>query len=265
MKKVLSFLLLGVLCISLLAGCGAANGESGEAKTTLVVGLDDTFCPMGFHDESGELVGFDIDFANAVGEEMGMKIEFKPIDWDAKEMELSTGKIDCVWNGMSKTPEREETMSLSVPYLKNHIIIMTNQGVTVASKEDLKNLKIGTQVDSSALECMQADAIYPEIKANVTEYKSYDECIMDMQAGRLDCMVVDEVLGKYKNDKLGNIFGVSEVDFGEDLYVVGFSKDNTSLNDQVSAAMKALAKNGKAAELCQKWFGEDILAPDLNQ
>lgn len=265
MKKALSFLLLSVLCLGLLAGCGAPSGESAAAKDTLIVGLDDTFCPMGFHDESGELVGFDIDFANAVGEKIGMKVEFKPIDWDAKEMELSTGKIDCVWNGMSKTPEREETMALSVPYLKNHIIIMTNDGVTVASKEDLKSLKIGTQVDSSALECMQADPIYADIQNNVTEYKSYDECIMDMQAGRLDCMVVDEVLGKYKNDKLGNIFGVSSVDFGEDLYVVGFDKGNTALADQVSAAMKALAADGKAAELSQQWFGGDILAEELTK
>lgn len=261
MKKVLCFLLLSVLCVSLLAGCG----EPGKDNDTLIVGLDDTFCPMGFHDENGELVGFDIDFANAVGEELGMKIEFKPIEWDAKEMELSTGKIDCVWNGMSKSPEREESMTLSVPYLKNHIIIMTNEGVNIADKDDLKGLNIGTQVDSAALKCIQNDPIYEDIKNNVTEYKSYDECIMDMQAGRLDCMVVDEVLGKYKNDKLGNIFGVAGVDFGEDLYVVGFAKDNTELCDKVNAAMKTLAQNGKAEELSQTWFGEDILAEELTQ
>ena len=102
MKKVLSLVLACMLCLGLFAACGSEEKASADDKNVLVVGLDDTFCPMGFHDESGELVGFDIDLANAVGEELGMKVEFKSIDWDTKEMELSTGKIDCVWNGMSE-------------------------------------------------------------------------------------------------------------------------------------------------------------------
>ena len=70
-----------------MTGCGGSSDKSAD-KDTLVVGLDDTFAPMGFRDENGDLVGFDIDLANAVGEELGMKVEFKPIDWDAKELSL---------------------------------------------------------------------------------------------------------------------------------------------------------------------------------
>ena len=98
-----------------LTGCGG-DSEEAESDNTFVVGLDDTFAPMGFRDEDGDLVGFDIDLAEAVGEELGMEVEFKPIDWNAKEMELEAGTIDCVWNGMSVTDERMEKMALSNKY-----------------------------------------------------------------------------------------------------------------------------------------------------
>ena len=101
-KKLLSLAMIGVLALgaACLTGCGKddAQQEADTEKATIVVGLDDTFAPMGFRDEAGELVGFDIDLANKVGEELGMNVEFKPIDWNAKEMELKAKTIDCVWN-----------------------------------------------------------------------------------------------------------------------------------------------------------------------
>ena len=104
-KKLLcaAMIMIMVLGTLVMTGCGGSSDKSAD-KDTLVVGLDDTFAPMGFRDENGDLVGFDIDLANAVGKELGMKVEFKPIDWDAKEIELESGTIDCVWNGMSVTP-----------------------------------------------------------------------------------------------------------------------------------------------------------------
>ena len=120
MKKkllVLAVMLAMILSMGLMAGCGEKTGGSAEgddageasgnsSSDTLVVGLDDAFAPMGFRDEDGELVGFDIDLAEAVAEELGMKVEFKPIDWNAKEAELKAGTVDCLWNGMSVTPDR---------------------------------------------------------------------------------------------------------------------------------------------------------------
>ena len=214
---------------------------------------------MGFRDENNDLVGFDIDLATAVCEELGVKAVFQPIDWKAKEMELSTGKIDCVWNGMSITPERQQTMSLSDPYLNNKIIVMTNQGVEIADKEDLANYKLGTQADSSALEVIKADSVYDAIKDQLTEYDTYDQVIMDMQAGRLDAMIVDEVLGQYKNTQMDNAFGVASFDFGDDLYAIGFRKGDTELTQAVNDAIAACIENGKAAEVSEKWFGADIM------
>lgn len=292
MKKTISVLLAAALALSFTAcgsdtsyqtasgaGSGEPSGGSGsqaqsasssaagysttladiQAKGELIIGLDDTFAPMGFRDENNDLVGFDIDLATAVCEELGVKAVFQPIDWKAKEMELSTGKIDCVWNGMSITPERQQTMSLSDPYLNNKIIVMTNQGVEIADKEDLANYKLGTQADSSALEVIKADSVYDAIKDQLTEYDTYDQVIMDMQAGRLDAMIVDEVLGQYKNTQMDNAFGVASFDFGDDLYAIGFRKGDAELTQAVNDAIAACIENGKAAEVSEKWFGADIM------
>ncbi|MDL2253029.1 amino acid ABC transporter substrate-binding protein [Ruminococcaceae bacterium OttesenSCG-928-I18] len=230
-----------------------------EAKGELVIGLDDTFAPMGFRDEAGELVGFDIDLANAVCEVLGVTATFQPIDWNAKEMELETGNIDCIWNGMSATPERQESMSLSQTYLNNRIIVMTNEGVQIATKEDLANYKVGVQAASAALEAIQADPAYDSFSANVTEYPTYDEIILAMQSGREDCMVIDEVFGNYKNSQMDTPLQVADIDFGDDLYAIGFRKGDTELTDAVNDALNQLIENGRAGEISTEWFGEDIV------
>ena len=276
--KITVYITAVALACGMLAGCAAPTSASTAAsqaesqstaymttvedikeKGKLVIGLDDTFAPMGFRDEGGELVGFDIDLAKAVCEKMGIEAAFQSIDWDAKELELASGNIDCIWNGMSATSEREKSMSLSQAYLNNKIIIMTKAGVTVANKEDLLNYNIGIQAGSAALEAVTADSVYEKIKDKITEYPTYDEVILDMQAARLDCMIIDEVYGSYKNAKLDNIFAVSEVNFGDDLYAIGFRKSDAALRDEVNKTISELIENGKAAEISNQWFGTDIV------
>lgn len=153
MKKkllVLTTVLVLVVSAFALTGCGGSS-DSGDAsedtswtyvedKGELVVGLDDTFAPMGFRDEDGNLVGFDIDLATAVGEELGVSVKFQPINWDSKYMELESKNIDCIWNGMSITSETQEKLTLSNKYLNNKIIIMTlKDDVKVEKAEDLAN------------------------------------------------------------------------------------------------------------------------------
>ena len=257
MKKSLLVLLALTMVLSLVAltGCGGGTEEQESAdvagwdyiqdKGVLVIGLDDTFAPMGFRDEANNLVGFDIDLANAVGEELGIKVEFRPISWDAKEMELESKNIDCIWNGMSATPERQESMALTKKYLNNKIIIMAaDDSVVIDKVEDLQNKKIGTQTDSAALEAMQADAAYADFEANITTFDTYDEAILALQGGRIDCMVVDQVLGEYKNSKLETTFRVCGYDFGNDFYAIGCRVGETDVADQISNAIQALIDNG---------------------
>ncbi len=270
-KKLLVLLSVMVLLIGTFAmtGCGGADEDTSagdtswtyiEEKGELIVGLDDTFAPMGFRDEENNLVGFDIDLANAVGEELGVAVKFQPINWDSKELELESKNIDCIWNGMSATPERMESMSLSYKYLNNKIVVMAlDENVTVASGEDMANYNIGTQADSAALETMKADPAYDSFAENITEYDTYDQALMDMQAGRVDCIVVDQVLGEYKNSKLQEKMIVCDYDFGDDYYAIGFRAGETELTNKVNDAIKALIDNGTAAEISNNWFGKDIV------
>ena len=299
MKKVLAIFLALLMFGFAVAGCSSAPSEStasnvnaGDSETAsqddasaseestentetagwdyivekgvLVVGLDDTFAPMGFRDEDNNLVGFDIDLANAVGEELGIEIEFKPIDWNSKEMELSSKKVDCLWNGMSATEERQESMALTNKYLNNKIVIMTlDPDITVDSVEDLQGLTIATQAGSAALSTMQSNESYDTFSANISEYPTYDECILDMEAGRIDCMVVDQVLGEYTSQQRveqgKSALNLCSFDFGNDFYAIGCRKGETDVADQINNALKALIDSGKAAEISEKWFGTDIV------
>ena len=265
MKKKLSVLaMVFVLIFTMFAltGCGDKDKEAdADAKETIIVGLDDTFAPMGFRDESGELVGFDIDLARAVAEELGMNVEFKPIDWKAKEAELSAGTVDCLWNGMSVTPDRIEGMALTYKYLNNKIVLMSlaSSDLDVTSADQLKDLKIGTQAGSAALEMLQANEAYDSFKDNISEYDKYDTAIMDLKAGRVDVIAVDQVLGEYTNNNLGGEMKECTYSLGDDFYTIGCASDNTELRDKINDALKKLIDNGKATEISEKWFGEDIM------
>lgn len=261
MRFIISAVILTLIMTCTLTACGGKDDTKKESKDTLVVGLDDTFAPMGFRDAKGKLVGFDIDMAKAVGKKLNMKVDFKAIDWDSKEMELKSGSIDCVWNGMSVTPERKEKMALSAKYLDNKIVVMAlnSSDIDVKDSSELANLKIGTQVDSSALAMIKADKNYKSFADNVSEYDTYDDAIMDLKAGRVDVIVVDQVLGEYANKNLDGIMKKCEFSFGNDYYVIGFEKSNTKMRDKVNKALKELIDDGTASEISKKWFGEDIV------
>ncbi len=249
-------------------GQAAAAGENLPGLATpgkLVVGLDDTFAPMGFRDPAGNLVGFDIDLAKAVGQQLGLEVVFQPVEWSAKEMELAARNVDCLWNGMSRTKDREVSMTLSKDYLNNKLVIMTNPKVTIEKLEDLANYQVGTQAASASLDAVKASPVFPLIMNKLHEYSTYDECILDMQAGRIDAMIVDEVLGQYKNKNLGTSLKVAPVDFGDDLYVIGFRRtipdnsDNEQLRRAVEDAIQAVIDKGTGKEISEKWFGANLL------
>ena len=193
----------------------------------MIVGLDDTFAPMGFRDKDNNIVGFDIDLAKATFKEMGLEVEFKAIDWTAKEAELSSKKIDCIWNGLSVTPDRIKNLSMSKRYCANRELVMSmDKNINIKSAEELKNYKIATQADSAAADDIKANELYDEFKDNVTEYKTYDQALLDMKAGRIDVVVIDEVYATYNNQNKEKLYE-SEFNFGSDDYAVGFRQEDT--------------------------------------
>lgn len=237
------------------------NADSTLNKDTLIVGLDDTFAPMGFKDESGEIVGFDVDLAKAMGEKLGKAIEFQSIDWSMKETELNAGNIDFIWNGYSISDERKEQVDFSVPYLKNRQIIITLADSPINTKADLAGKTVAAQTGSTAVDAIEAE---PDVLATFNDgkpvtYESNNDVLMDLEAGRVDAAVADEIIVRYYMSKKGEEkFKVLEEDFGDEEYGVGMRKGDTTMVDAFNKAYDELKADGTLAEISKKWFGEDI-------
>lgn len=170
--------------------------EDLKARGKFVMGLDDSFPPMGFLNEENEVVGVDIDLATEVCERMGVELVVQPINWDAKEMELNNGNIDCIWNGMTVTEERMEQMYLSKPYLNNRQVVIVEKGSGIETLEDLEGKTVGLQKGSSAEQAL-ADSRVADLVGAVQTYDENVTAFMDLQNGRIDAFLVDEVAGNY--------------------------------------------------------------------
>jgi polar amino acid transport system substrate-binding protein len=275
MKKILAMSLMILLTFGLLAGCGqqAAGGQNQAGQTPagdagkeaefkvekLVVGLDDTFAPMGFRDDAGNIVGFDIDLAKEVGVRLGAEVVFQPIDWDSKEMELESGNIDCIWNGMTITEERKANMEMSDPYIANNQLIMVDPASGIKSKADLAGKEIGVQKGSSALDAVNSDEL-KDMVSKISEYPANVDAFNDLKIGRLSAVVADEIMARYYlgTDAYKGLTLLEESLAAEE-YGIGFKKGNTQLRDAVQAALDEMVADGKAGEISTKWFGEDIM------
>lgn len=253
MKRVLSFLCL-IMAISLLAAC-SSTPASGD-KNELVIGIDDAFAPMGFRDENNEIVGFDIDFARAVAEKMGVEVKFQPIDWSKKEVELSSGRIDLIWNGYTVTEERKEKVLFTKPYLANAQVVVTLADSPLNQLEDLEGKNVGLQALSSASDALNASPISEKV-AGVSEYKDNVLALTDLKTGRIDAVIIDEVVIDYYMSKEKGVYKILEGSLAPELYAVGVKKDNEALLEKLQKAMDEVIADGTAASISIKWFGED--------
>lgn len=260
MKKLFAAALVLMLMV---AGFAHAEDNSVQAivdKGAFILGLDDSFPPMGFRDENNEIVGFDIDIATAVAEKLGVAFEAQPIAWDSKELELSSGNIDCIWNGLSITPEREESMCMSFPYLNNQMIFYVRAGSGIATQEDLAGKVVATQNGSYALELLEGE--FADLAAtfggDVLGYDEYLTALMDLQNGGCDAVLVDRVVGEYKIAGMGATDIVPSVVLADDNYGIAFRKEDEALCAKVEEILKEMKADGSLGEISTKWFGQDI-------
>jgi polar amino acid transport system substrate-binding protein len=277
-KKIAAFLLAAVMGMTVLSGCvsvnkqastdGAANAqdtslEDVKAKGKFVVGLDATFAPMGFKDEKGEIQGFDIDLAKEVAKKMGVEVEFKPIDWDAKELELSSKKIDVIWNGFSISPARQKEVLFTNPYLSTKQAIVVKKDSAVKTKADLAGKKIALQDGSTSEEALKADAAtYESIgDANISRFKENTQVLMEVDTGRVQAAVIDEVFVRYylTKENMLNKYVVLEEGFDEEDYAAGGRLSDKALIDAISDAIAQCKQEGITARISEKWFGENLI------
>jgi len=160
MRKTVLNLLIWILVIIIGFGLVHILNQNNKKKdeNVLIVGYDDTFVPMGFINNDGQVVGFDIDLAKAVGKKIHKEIKFQPIDWTMKETELRNGDIDLIWNGYSVTKEREEQVDFSNPYISDRQVIIVRSNSNIKDKNDFKDKKIGVQAASSASDAVMKDS-----------------------------------------------------------------------------------------------------------
>ena len=264
MKKAFTIILASLLSITALFASGAA--ESGEDtslqdvldKGTFILGLDDSFPPMGFRSESGEIVGFDIDTAKEVASRLGVELIAQPIDWNSKEQELATGNIDCIWNGFTVTPEREKVMIFSEPYLRNAQVVVVQNDSPYQSLADLEGKTIGVQAGSSAQEAIDDTPGFKDSLDEVIEFKDNLTALMDLEIGGLDGVVMDLVVANYSIQTSGKDFRVLDETLTEEEYAIGFRLHDVALRDAVNSELEAMASDGTLAAISEDWFGSDI-------
>lgn len=255
MKRMLLFVGVSVMTLFVLAACGTSKHNSAN-NDVLVIGVDDKFAPMGFRDENNELTGFDIDYAKAAAEHMGMEVKFQPIDWKTKETELSSGRIDLIWNGYTITEERKGKVLFTKPYLKNAQVVATLTDSSIEKLDDLSGKKVGLQGLSSASDALSANPVHDKVKS-ISEYADNVLALTDLKAGRVDAVVIDEVVIDYYMSKDEGTFKVIGESLAPEEYGVGVKKGNEELLDKLQAALDKMNEDGSASDISTKWFGED--------
>lgn len=252
MKKLTALLMAAILTIVFTACTGAPKDD-----TKLIIGVDDTFAPMGFRDEKGNLVGFDIDLAQEVSKKAGFTVEFQVIDWSLKEAELTGGNIDLIWNGYTITDSRKEKVSFTQSYLANRQIVVTMADSTIATKKDLAGKVVTVQKESSALEAVMADKeTASTIKGGEPiQLDTNNDAFMDLESGRTDAIVVDEVLARYYIKLRGEeSYKILDEDFGNEEYGIGVRKTDTELLKKIDTALTEMKNDGSFDEIKARWF-----------
>lgn len=274
------WLLVLVMAISLVAvGCGGEKpAEQGnntqesqddwaviKQKGEMVVGLDDTFRPMGYRDENGDLVGFDIDMGKELEKRLGIKIKWMPTDWNGVTGALNAKKFDAVINGMSITEERAKAIDFSIPYVNASIgMAVVKDNDDIKTENDLADKIIGTQGGSSGYEActkLIEDGLMKE--ENLRLYNQYPEAFLDLEIGRVDVLVVDVTTAEDFIAKTPDKYKVSNAALVDDRYAIGIRKGNDEFKKVLDQAITDMIKDGTLSEISKKWFDGQDITPNI--
>ena len=254
MKKIVKLLLASGILVSSLSGCKKAY----EGK--FVLGLDASFPPMGFTEADGTITGYDIDLAKEVSKRLNLEFVAKPINWEAKELELSSGSIDCIWNGFTMTEERLEKMAFTSAYLNNDQILVVRNDGTINSLKDAEGKVIGCQSGSSAEEAIESNKEFASSLKSVKKYEDNLTALDDLEVGGIDAVVMDSVVADY-TIKIGKRnLTVVEESLSKEAYGIGFRNDENGieLRDKVQKVLLEMAEDATVAKISENWFGKDI-------
>ncbi|KRL54182.1 amino acid ABC transporter substrate-binding protein [Furfurilactobacillus rossiae] len=259
-------MLMGILVLS---GCESVATRADHQDTwqhikrrgTVVIGVDDSFVPMGFREKNGKLVGYDVDLAKATFAQYGLKVDFQTIDWSMKETELRNGTIDAIWNGYTITPQRAAKVAFSRPYLRNRQVLVTKRKQNIRRFSDMKGKILGLQTGSSAqtLVNQKPKLLKQYIKGSPITYDTFNDAFIDLNVNRIQGLLIDQVYAGYyvKHEPNPSAYRTIVGDFAGEDYAVGLRKGDVTLRKKINQAFVKLAKNGQLSQINHKWFGQD--------
>lgn len=284
MKKILAMMMAGLMTAAAFAGCGtsessapAADAETTAAaadsadeaadwtyiqdKGTMVIGIT-YFEPMNYMDENGELTGFETEFATAVCGELGVTPEFQEIEWDSKEMELNAKTIDCIWNGLTITEERQQTMDITVPYMENKQVMVckAENAEKFATAEGVKGATVVAEAGSAGEDVAKDNEYFAE--AEYVSVSSQATALLEVKSGTADIAIIDYVMsiGTLSGDSdFTDLTMIEEQSFEPEQYGIAFRKDSTGTLKKVNDAIQALADSGKLDEIAKKYNLDNLI------
>lgn len=224
---------------------------------TFTVGFDQDFPPMGFVGEDGEYTGFDLELAQETAKRLGLTYVAQPIAWDAKNMELESGNIDCIWNGFTMTG-REDEYTWSEPYMENSQVVVVMEESEIETLEDLAGKIVEVQADSSAEAALKEMPDLTSTFGTLQTTPDYNTAFMDLEMGSVDAIAMDVIVAGYQMQEREGSFKILEESLASEEYAIGFKKGNTELCEKVQQTLEEMAADGTMAEISEKWFGEDI-------
>ncbi len=258
MKKII-VLITCILAVSTLAFAGDGSLDIIKAKSELVIGLDDSFPPMGYRIADGTLVGFDIDAAEELGKRLGVKIVWKPTAWAGVIHSLNSKMFDCIWNGMTITEERAGKVNFTKPYiLDGQVAIVRFTEKRFKTYKELGGTIIGAQKGSSAIKAIEK---LPSKPSAVKEYTDNPKALLDLEAGRIDAVVIDNVTGRDAISKRIGKFKTLPGFISKEPFGVAFRKSDGDLLNAIQKTIDEMVADGTMAKISRKWFAEDITDP----
>lgn len=259
----LSALMAGFLflCTAVLMPAGA-EPVSAAGQQEFIVGFDAEFPPYGYMDEDGSYVGFDLDLAEEVCRRNNWKLVKRPITWDAKDSELDTGSISCIWNGFTMNG-REKNYTWSTPYVDNSQVVIVKKDSGIAALSDLKDKVLVVQSDSSALAALTGEDATDENKALASGLKElqqvgdYNAAIMNLESGMVDAVGMDIGVAAYQIKGKEDSLVMLEEHISSEEYGIGFKRGNKELRDKVQKTLLEMLYDGTFAAIVKKWGLED--------
>lgn len=259
MNKKLIFCSLVVILIVVMVAMFLNKNNVKIKENVLVIGLDDSFPPMGFRNENNEIVGFDIDVAKAVCERLGMELKLQQISWASKEQELNSGNIDCIWNGFALNEERAATMNLTDPYIKGELYFILKNDSKIKDQEELRGKKVGVQAGSVQQSDLEQSDLGKDLE--IVQYSDFLTAFMDLETGGIDAVCASSLIGNYLiTSKNKDFITMDSRDISTSRgCVIAFKLGNDELKDKIQNTLYELKKDGILREISEKWFGKDMI------